>query len=136
MTKKNETLAKSKDIPTNKMRLMSRTHDQKPDEKWEKQKQAQNENREFRERETYGDLVERDLRLEVDVVSGSRERAFHCCYSLMPKHAPYHTTMSDLMDHWEILSLNFYSLSILRAFSSLFIYVFCLSLLSLPNSPI
>lgn len=52
-----------------------------------------------RERETYGDLVERDLRLEVDVISGSRERAFHCCYSLMPKHAPYHTTMSDLMDH-------------------------------------
>ena len=40
------------------------------------------------ERETYGDLVERDLRLEVDVISGSRERAFHCYYSLMPKHAP------------------------------------------------
>ena len=58
------------------------------------------------ERETYGDLVERDLRLEVDVISGSRERAFHCYYSLIPKHAPYHTT-SSIWWITEILSLNF-----------------------------
>ena len=40
------------------MRLMRQAHDQKPDEKWEKQKQAQNENREFRERNVRGSCGE------------------------------------------------------------------------------
>ena len=76
------------------------------------------------ERETYGDLVERDLRLEVDVISGSRERAFHCYYSLIPKHAPYHTT-SSIWWITEILSLNFSFNFQSFLFSFLYIYFVC-----------
>ena len=69
--------------------------------------------------ETYGDLVERDLRLEVGVVSGRRKCAFHC--ELMCPNTPisHHHIRFDRSLLNSLKSLH-YALFILAVVSKIF----------------